>query len=209
MASFGRLAAALVNGSQETTLALANLNFDFALFKIEAPPEFQGLGQSLSKRRKNNAEAGSSHITARKLGALFEDGLPDVPHLLEAYGRRVTEIAQNPQYNPKGTVADGPFQEYVKLLLFLFVLSYSFMSSTSGFRTKHSWKIKFRRPRLSRHNFPYINDPQSNFVPKCIFLGHKASTYEISLRKGIANVRISNKLSRCRRYHDMGSGHVW
>ena len=113
MTNIGKIAAALASGSQETTIALANFNVDFSIFKVDAPIEFQGLGKSLSKRRKAEAEEGSSHITARKLGALFEDELPDIRNLLEAYGRRVTEIAQNPRFNPKGTSADGPFADLV------------------------------------------------------------------------------------------------
>ncbi|MCJ1381143.1 hypothetical protein MMC17_004252 [Xylographa soralifera] len=96
MASLGQLTAALISGSQETSLALASLNFDFSLVKVEAPIEYQGFGMALSKRRKTDAEAGLTHITARKLGALFEEGLPDIPSL-----------------NPKGSKEDGPFADHV------------------------------------------------------------------------------------------------
>jgi len=40
------------------------------------------------------AESGSSHVTARKLGALFEQILPNTPCLIECYGSRASEIAQ-------------------------------------------------------------------------------------------------------------------
>jgi len=113
MASIGKLAASLITGTQETTLALASINFDFALFKMEAPVEYQGLGNALSSKRKHDAENGSTHVTARKLGALFEDELPEVPHLIQAYGRRVTEIAEMPNVNPKGSSRDGPFRDHV------------------------------------------------------------------------------------------------
>ena len=79
---------------------------------MDAPAEYQGLGQSLSEKRKSDAEGGSSHITARKLGALFEDAIPEAQHVFQAYGRRVTEIAQSPHHNPKGTSAHGPFVEH-------------------------------------------------------------------------------------------------
>ena len=40
MASIGRIALALASGTQETTLALANLNLDFSMIKLEAPTAF-------------------------------------------------------------------------------------------------------------------------------------------------------------------------
>lgn len=113
MAGVGRIVAALASGSQETTVALANLNFDFSLVKVEAPVEFKGLGACLSSKRKKEAECGTVHVTARKLGALFADGLPAIPNLLQAYGRRVTEIAEAPHINPKGSRFDGPFVGHV------------------------------------------------------------------------------------------------
>ena len=79
MASIGKLALSLASGQQETTLALANINFDFSMVKLIAPLEYQALGASLSCKRKRDAEDGSIHITARKLGALFADDLPSIP----------------------------------------------------------------------------------------------------------------------------------
>ncbi len=108
-----QLSASLLSGTQELNLALAHLKFDFSLIKMEAPLEYKGLGQALSEKRKSDAEEGSSHITARKLGALFEDAIPEAQHVFQAYGRRVTEIAQSPHYNPKGSSTDGPFAEHV------------------------------------------------------------------------------------------------
>ena len=58
--------AALYN---ENSLALANLNLDFTLVKLEVPREFDSLALSLSKKRKADAEDGALHRTARKLGA--------------------------------------------------------------------------------------------------------------------------------------------
>lgn len=93
MSAIGRFAASLVSGTNETTFVLANFNLDFSLVKVEAPIEYQGLRSALSRRRVEDAEQGNLHRTARKLGALFEQILPPVKMLTEAYGRRVSEIA--------------------------------------------------------------------------------------------------------------------
>lgn len=52
-------------------------------------------------------------MTARKLGALFADDLPSTPNLANAYGLRVSEIAENPKLNPRGSDADGPLASHV------------------------------------------------------------------------------------------------
>lgn len=88
-----RFTAALLAGSLENTLALAALNFDFSLYKVEAPAEYQTLGSCLSDERRRVAEGGSQHITARKLGAIFRGKAPSLPNLIKAYGQRVSEIA--------------------------------------------------------------------------------------------------------------------
>ncbi|KAF4460395.1 hypothetical protein FALBO_12825 [Fusarium albosuccineum] len=75
-------------------MALAALNFDFSLYKVEEPKEYQALGSCLSDERRNLAEGGSQHVTARKLCAVFRTRLPPVPHLIRAFGERVSEIAQ-------------------------------------------------------------------------------------------------------------------
>ncbi|EUC46252.1 hypothetical protein COCMIDRAFT_4635 [Bipolaris oryzae ATCC 44560] len=92
--AIGRLQAALASATNEVTVAAANINFDFTLIKCEAPKEYQALGNVLSKRRKENAEFGSSHVLARQLGALFDGICPSAPALLEAYGKRASEIAK-------------------------------------------------------------------------------------------------------------------
>lgn len=83
--SLGKFTAALMAASQENTMALAALNFDFSLYKVEAPKEYQLLGSSLSEDRRRQAEGGSQHIAARKLGAIFRSRLPKVPHFLQAF----------------------------------------------------------------------------------------------------------------------------
>lgn len=58
--------------------------------------------RGLSERRGAEAESGPPHITARKLGALFNDIAPPIPELVKAYGSRVSEIAGTPEVNPRG-----------------------------------------------------------------------------------------------------------
>ncbi|KAK8085458.1 hypothetical protein PG997_006729 [Apiospora hydei] len=114
MASFGKLSTSLIQGVNENTLALANLNFDFSLVKLQAPIEFQQIGPALAERRRHNAEAGTSHQTARKLGALFESLVPLLPRLISAYGQRASEIMKKPGANPPGTTErHGPFAAFV------------------------------------------------------------------------------------------------
>ena len=113
MSSINKLIASAFHASNENTLALANLNFDFSLVKLDAPAEYTGLGLNLSKPRRQEAEDGASHAVARKLGALFESELPHVPGLMKAYGTRVSELAKLPDVNPSGNIGDGPFADYV------------------------------------------------------------------------------------------------
>ncbi|KAK8015783.1 serine threonine kinase [Apiospora marii] len=95
MTSIGRIQAGFAQASQELTVAAANLNFDFTLIKVEAPPEYQTIGNLLTPTRVREAETGSIHVTARKLGALFEDACPDTPNLIKAYGSRALEISKD------------------------------------------------------------------------------------------------------------------
>ena len=97
----------------EISPALANINFDFTLYRMEAPPEFQGVGSALSRHRKESAESGSAHRTARKLGALFERLIPRTPSLLKAYGLRASEIIASPNLNPKESREYGFFADQV------------------------------------------------------------------------------------------------
>ena len=102
MSAISKLTAAFASATNEFTLAAANFSIDFSLMKVEAPVEFHGLGRGLSEHRRMEAESGPPHITARKLGALFSDITPPTPELVKAYGRRVSEIADNPEVNPQG-----------------------------------------------------------------------------------------------------------
>lgn len=60
-------------------MALANANFDMSLIRIEAPPEYKLLGSALAKSKRNVAEDGPAHVTARRLGSLFQSILPETP----------------------------------------------------------------------------------------------------------------------------------
>lgn len=93
MASFiSRVTGSAASGTIDSTIALANLNFDFALYKIEAPKEYASIGTAISPLRKLEAETGLPHRTARKLGALFCKSLPSTPRLHQKYGLRCSEI---------------------------------------------------------------------------------------------------------------------
>jgi hypothetical protein len=109
----GRVAAALRTIHNENAVSLANLNIDFTLIKMEAPPEFKGVGTTISEDRKINAEDGAVHRTARKLGALFEGIIPSTPELYKAYGTRVSGLSQSTKINPKPSPRDGMFASHI------------------------------------------------------------------------------------------------
>ncbi|PMD34860.1 hypothetical protein L207DRAFT_517004 [Hyaloscypha variabilis F] len=111
--SISKIWSSLASTSTENTLSLVQFNFDFTFHKDVAPIEYRSIGQALSKSRRLNAEDGAAHRTARKLGWLFAQVIPDTPELLAAYGRRVSEILQMPGINPIGSEADGPFRDFV------------------------------------------------------------------------------------------------
>ncbi|KID93541.1 hypothetical protein MAJ_10493, partial [Metarhizium majus ARSEF 297] len=87
------------NAKNENTLAFINVKQDFALFKVEIPKQFEGLGNALSHNRRQNAESGPQHRVARRLGALFEQVIPNIDVLSAAYGERVSEIATSSQFD--------------------------------------------------------------------------------------------------------------
>jgi hypothetical protein len=113
MASFGQLTNAFLKASQETTIAFASINSDFTCVKYAAPEEYKGLGEALSKRRKETAEDGPVHVTAQKLGALFRSIIPKVPNLIQAYGLRASEIANLPEVNPEGSARQSIFADHI------------------------------------------------------------------------------------------------
>ena len=109
MTSFSKFIPGIASGSLEIVPALANLNFDFALWKVAAPKEFEGVGSALSTSRRDDAERGMLHTIARKLGALFERKLPLTPGLTRAYGTRASEIAQALSLDERGRKSYGVF----------------------------------------------------------------------------------------------------
>jgi hypothetical protein len=97
-------------------VSLVQIDFsssNFFVVKQEPPKEYQGLGKSLSTRRNKEAETGQSHVTASKLGALFDGVIPSTPDLIRAYGSRCSEIASSQTFNPPGTQRHGLFANQV------------------------------------------------------------------------------------------------
>lgn len=113
MAAPSRVQASALSAIQETTVALASINFDFSLFRVDPPSEYKAIGNSLSPARREAAESGSEHVVARKLHALFAEALPSTPHLFAAYGSRTTEIVESEIANPRGRREDGILQDWV------------------------------------------------------------------------------------------------
>ena len=58
MAVSGRAIASSLTSVVDVAPSLVNLNFNFALHKVEAPIEFQGVGTALSNIRRTAAEEG-------------------------------------------------------------------------------------------------------------------------------------------------------
>ncbi|KAK7990723.1 hypothetical protein PG990_015003 [Apiospora arundinis] len=113
--SIGRIQAGIAQASQELTVTAANFNFDFTLMKFEAPAEYQMIGTVLTPTRIREAEDGPIHVTARKLGALFEGACPDTPNLIKAYGTRASEISKEvseADSNSPGSVRNWIRTEY-------------------------------------------------------------------------------------------------
>lgn len=115
MASIGKVALSLASAAQETTFALANFSFDFSVIRMDAAPEYRDVGRRLSERRKKEAEEGTTHTTARKLGALFADTVPAVPNLQRIYGLRASQLSGNRDINPDSTPSDGALARYIGL----------------------------------------------------------------------------------------------
>ncbi|CAF9936648.1 MAG: hypothetical protein HETSPECPRED_010403 [Heterodermia speciosa] len=96
----------------EISPALANFNFDFTLWRVEAPTEFHGVGRALTRGRRAEAESGQSHITARLLGALFTSALPKTPNLIRVYGLRASEISKRAAEESSKTQSWGFFADH-------------------------------------------------------------------------------------------------
>ena len=79
--AIGRVTTTLGMIQNKKAVSFVNLSADFTLIKVEAPPESKGVGPTISEDRKINAEDGTVHRTARKLGPLFEGSIPSMPEL--------------------------------------------------------------------------------------------------------------------------------
>lgn len=113
MSVLGNATSSFFSATNENYAALANVKFDFALLKLEAPVEFNGIASALSTKRRIDAEEGPTHKTARRLGALFEDLIPSTPKLISAYGLRMSEIINTSGINATGSDYHGPFEPFV------------------------------------------------------------------------------------------------
>ncbi|KAH7007233.1 hypothetical protein EDB80DRAFT_764269 [Ilyonectria destructans] len=111
--SIQKLGASLISQTAEANFGLATFNVDFSIIKLQPPTEYSPLGKELTEGRRTAAEDGTPHVTARKLGALFQDWIPRTPHLVKAYGKRAVEIARCRDVNPKASRADGIFADHV------------------------------------------------------------------------------------------------
>ena len=153
--SISKFAASVLSGTQETTVALAALNFDFALFKTEAPKEYKALGSALTPYRREVAEDGDIHATARKLRAMFEQILPPTPSLYTAYGMRASEIASRYAFM-KPLLLFSTLEPQARCRLSLFrtrtwrldghttmeVLTHNGKQFIKGFKNcKHEWRV--------------------------------------------------------------------
>ncbi|KAH8774779.1 hypothetical protein F5883DRAFT_627898 [Diaporthe sp. PMI_573] len=69
--------------------------------------EYHGVRDALSQFRRDEAESGVPHTTARKLGALFERLVPPSPNLLKAYGQRVSDISSKTKVESSGLSNTG------------------------------------------------------------------------------------------------------
>ena len=106
MASVRKLLASAFCASNENTNARQSVDLDFSVLVVEAPAEETGSGNDSSPRRRDEAEDGNTHTTARKSGALVEDDLPEVPELLRAYGKRSSGIAGLSELNSHGSICE-------------------------------------------------------------------------------------------------------
>ena len=111
--SLQKLTAALASGNAELQVALASMNLDISLIKMEAPKEYQPLALALPSRRKAEAEEGSTHAVARKLQALFSGLYMPTPALYTAYGSRASKITETQRRHAKTVDKRGPFAEHI------------------------------------------------------------------------------------------------
>jgi hypothetical protein len=109
MALSSKFFASMLAIPNESTVAAANFNLSFSLMKVEAPKEFHGIRDTFLTLRRNDAEEDQAHITAGKLGALFEHLIPPIPHLIATYGNRVSEISSRATSSSSSKQQSGIF----------------------------------------------------------------------------------------------------
>lgn len=113
MESLKEVNAALNSIRASQTNALVNVGLELNIFtkRVQPPAEYAGVGQHLAPSRLKEAQNGTRHAIARKLGLLFRDKalLPSTPELIKAYGTRSSEIARSPAANPEGNSSHGAF----------------------------------------------------------------------------------------------------
>ncbi|KAI0384433.1 hypothetical protein F5Y04DRAFT_229443 [Hypomontagnella monticulosa] len=114
MASIGQFNTAGTSVRAEATNSLVNVNLDISLYTqrlVEPPAEYAAVGQHLAPSRLHEAQEGTRHTIARKLGILFKEHnmLPSTPELIKAYGLRASEISRSSTANPRGDVSHGAF----------------------------------------------------------------------------------------------------
>ncbi|KAI0460567.1 hypothetical protein F5B21DRAFT_498507 [Xylaria acuta] len=112
MTPFGQFNASAATFRTEATTALVNVNLELNVFAkrvVEPPPEYAGVGQHLATTRLREAQGGTRHGVARRLGALFKFGLPSTPELIRTYGLRASEISRTATANPQGNDSHGAF----------------------------------------------------------------------------------------------------
>jgi hypothetical protein len=113
MTNVGKVVAQLGSANHENTIALANANFNFSLVRLESPKEYAGLGAALTQARREDAETGTAHMTARKLGALFEQVIEPATELFKAYGCRVSNISTSKLANLGSSSGHGLFERHI------------------------------------------------------------------------------------------------
>ncbi|RYC58306.1 hypothetical protein CHU98_g7894 [Xylaria longipes] len=118
MTPFGQLNASAATFRTEATTALVNVNLEFNAFAkrfVKPPPEYAGVGQHIATTRLKEAEGGTRHGVARRLGALFKDNaiFPSTPELIRTYGLRASEISRTATANPQGDDSHGAFADMI------------------------------------------------------------------------------------------------
>ncbi|KAI1743886.1 hypothetical protein F4680DRAFT_444581 [Xylaria scruposa] len=118
MTPFGQFNASAATFRTEATASLVHVNLEFNVFAkkyVEPPPEYAGVGQHLAAPRLKEAQDGTLHGVARRLGALFKDSamLPSTPELIKTYGLRASEISRTATANPRGNDSHGAFADII------------------------------------------------------------------------------------------------